>query len=82
LKDLNFFRNKKSDKIFLVEVGREGRDTVKKIYGQNHKKFRPPQVRDTRVLPRGDLTINPADETTYKVLQDIEKEGIIKIREE
>lgn len=53
MKDLNFFRNKKSDKIFLVEVGRERRDTVKRIYGQKSQKVQAPQVMDTRGFSRG-----------------------------
>jgi len=66
-----------------VEVGREGRDIIKKnLWPEIVKKVPAPQVKNTRILPRGDITIRPGDEATYKVLKEIQNEGLIKIREE
>jgi len=80
---LEFYRNKKPDKSFLVEVGREGRDTIKKnLWSEIVKRVSAPQVKNTRILPRGDITIKPGDEATYKVLKEIQNEGLIKLREE
>jgi len=72
--ELDFYRNKKLDKIFLVEVGREGTVTIKKnLWSEIVERVQAPKVKDTRVLPRGDITIKLPDEATYKVLQDIQK---------
>lgn len=64
-------------------VGREGRDIIKKnLWSKIVKRVSALQVKNTRILPRGDITIRPGDEATYKVLKKIQNEGLIKIRKE
>jgi len=66
-------KTKLPDKRFIVEVKRDGAENTKKaLWTEVLKRVNVPQIKNTRMLPRGDLAVKPGDEKTYQALKDFE----------
>jgi len=80
---LEKLKAREPEKSFVVAAGEGGSDMARKaIWSEIVKKVSAPQVRGSFVLPRGDLVIKPADGKTYEALKEIERGGLISVREE
>lgn len=59
-------------KSFTVKVGDQGASEVKKgLWAEILKKNNAPNIESTRILPKGDIRIVPADNATYEALKAI-----------
>jgi len=56
--------------------------TQKSLWSEIVKNVNVPQLKETRVMPKGDLLVKPADEKTYQALKNIENSGKITIKEQ
>jgi len=80
---LEKLKDKIPDKGFIIPIKEGSIKEVKQVlWNEIVKKVKVPQVNNIRILPRGDLLVKPADAKTIEALRNIEKEGLIPVKEE